>query len=83
MHSSIVKSDKMKREMTLFHTMGPKRNVLSQRHLLFVTKYGIAWRFSVKLLTKDDAGRFESPPLQCTPLYLVMIKHRGWHGFAY
>ena len=32
---------------------------------------------------KDDAGRFESPPLQCTPLYLVMIKRRGWHGFAY
>ena len=30
----------MKREMTLFHTMGPNRNFLFQIHLLFVTIYG-------------------------------------------
>ena len=29
--------------MTLFHTMGPNRNVLFQTHLLFVTIYGLMW----------------------------------------
>ena len=42
-HRNIMKSGEMKLEMTLFHTMGPNRNVLFQTHLLFVTIYGLMW----------------------------------------
>ena len=40
-----MKSGEMKHEMTLFHTMGPNRNVLFQTHLIFVTIYGLVWSF--------------------------------------
>ena len=33
-----MKSGESKHEMTLFHTMGPNRNVLFQTHFLFVTE---------------------------------------------
>ena len=36
-YRNIMKSGEMKHEMTLFHTIGPNRNVLFQTHLLFVT----------------------------------------------
>ena len=41
----------MKHEMTLFHIMGPNKNVLLQAHLLFVTILGLTWSSSLKLLT--------------------------------
>ena len=34
---------KMKREMTLFHTMRPSRNVLFQANPIFVTIHGLMW----------------------------------------
>ena len=40
---TLLKSCEMKHEMTLFHTMGPDKNVLFQTHLLFVTIYGLMW----------------------------------------
>ena len=42
-YRNITKRGKMKHEMTLFHKMGPNRNVLFQTHLLFVTIYGLMW----------------------------------------
>ena len=46
-----MKSVEKKHEITLFHIMGLNGNILFQTHLLFVTKYGLAWSSSVKLLT--------------------------------
>ena len=66
-----MKSGEMKHEITLFHTMGPNRNVTFQIHLRFCD-YGLMWSSSVKLFTQDDAGLFESPLLPRTPLNLVM-----------
>ena len=48
-YRNIVKSGEMKHEMTLFHTMGPNKNVLFQIHL-FVTIYmvlheALQWNF--------------------------------------
>ena len=63
----------MKHEIAIFHTIGPNRNVFLQTDLLFVTIYGLVWSSSVKLLTQDDAGSFESPLLPHTPFYLVMV----------
>ena len=42
-YRNMTKSAEMKHEMTLFHTMGPHRNVLFQTHLLFATIYGLTW----------------------------------------
>ena len=70
-----MKSGEMKYEMTLFHTVGPNRNVLFQTHLLFVTTYGLVWSSPVKLLTQDDDGSFEDPLLPRTLLYLVQVGH--------
>ena len=58
-----MKSGGVKHEMTLFHTIGPNRNVLFQTHL-FVNIYGLMWSY------------FNITVLQCvigytTSLYLV------------
>ena len=47
-----MKSGEIKHEMTLFHTMEPIRNILFQRHILFVTIYGLVWSFSVNFQQK-------------------------------
>ena len=57
----------MKHGMTLFHAMGTNRNILFKTHLLFMTICGLVWCSSVKLLTQDVAGPFESHLLQCAP----------------
>ena len=51
-----MRSGEMKHGMTLFHTMGPNRNVLFQTHILLVTIYGFIW----SSFTYDDA-----PLLHC------------------
>ena len=51
MHRNVMTSGEMKHEMTLFHTMGPNKNVFFQTHLLFVTIYVLVWSSSVKLST--------------------------------
>ena len=71
-----MKNGEMKHEMTLFHTMGPNRNVLFQTYL-FVAICGLTWSSSTRFLTQDDAGPFEGPLLLRTPLYLVMYEERS------
>ena len=36
MHRNVMKSGEMNHQMTLFHTMGPNRNVLFQTYHLFL-----------------------------------------------
>ena len=64
----------MRHKMTLFHTMGPNRNILLETKLLFVTIYMISRGALSCLITEDDAGLFESPLFLRIPLYLVMSK---------
>ena len=63
-----MKCGEMKHEMTLFHTMGPNRNVLFQTHLLSVTIYGLM----CDLQTSDDSGALQCVIGDATSLYLVV-----------
>ena len=46
--------------------------MFGSRHTFFLWPYGPMWSSSVKLLTWDDAGQFESPHLPRPLLYPVM-----------
>ena len=82
MYRNIMKCGEMNNEMTLFHTMGPNRNVLLQTHLLFVTIYMVSCGV---LLTGDYALAFQCDIGYATSLYLVMdilysfVMAHYWH----
>ena len=73
----------MKHDITLFHTMRPDRNALFQTHLLFVSISGLMWSSSVKLLTWDNAGPFESPILPHTLLPPTNEVCKGYVGYVF